>query len=187
MTPAEREAYARLLKGVPLAIEFGCGGSTLIACKAGVPTIMSLDSDKAWLANIRNAPEFEPFLDRISLMHGDIGETREWGFPVRNPSREQAENYHSALWAFFGEVRPLACVFVDGRFRVACALQSLMHTSPGSFVCFHDYRERRHFHAVEQLVEPIERVDDMTVFQTPETFDREQAAALLEQHHRDPR
>jgi hypothetical protein len=186
MTPAERAAYAGLLKDAPLVVEFGCGGSTLIACQAGVPRVVSIESDKAGLANIRNAPVFAPFLDRLCLLHGDVGETGHWGHPIEPVTRAQAANYHSAFWSFLAPVKPRAVVLVDGRFRVACALRSLLSTAPGSIVCFHDYKPRPYYHVLEEIFDPVSRVDDMAVFQTPAVFNRDYAIRLLDMSYADP-
>jgi hypothetical protein len=186
MTPAERAAYSSLLKGAPLVVEFGCGGSTLLACQAGVPRIVSIESDKAWLANIQDALVFAPFLDRLCLLHGNVGETKHWGYPVEPVTRAQAANYHTAFWSFLDPVKPQAVVLVDGRFRVACALRSLMSTAPGSFVCFHDYAPRLYYHMLEEIFDPVQRVDDMAVFQTPVELDRDHAVRLLDMTYADP-
>jgi hypothetical protein len=187
MTKAEREAYAKLLKETPLVVEFGCGGSTVIACLAGVPRIISVDSDKLWLETVQSAPEIAKFIDSVCLLHANIGEIREWGYPVGAVTHEQAENYHSAVWSLFGQTKPRAVVLVDGRFRIACAIRSLMSTAPGSLVCFHDYLPRQGYHVVEEILEPMDRVDDMAIFQTPEELRLEPALKLLKRHNKDSR
>ena len=79
MTAAEVTQLELQLAGLSSLLEFGCGGSTLVAARQ-VRRIVSVDSDPVWLAKVQadiagEAIEFTPF-------HADIGAVGEWGYPT---------------------------------------------------------------------------------------------------------
>ncbi|MDR7058689.1 MULTISPECIES: hypothetical protein [unclassified Sphingopyxis] len=74
MTAAEVTQFELQLAGRSSLLEFGCGGSTVVAARQ-VRRIVSVDSDPAWLAKVqadvrREVVEFTPF-------HVDIGPVGE--------------------------------------------------------------------------------------------------------------
>ncbi len=80
MTEAEVTQFELQLAGLGSLLEFGCGGSTLVAARQ-VRRIVSVDSDPVWLGKVqaevtREVVEFTPF-------HADIGPVGEWGLSGR--------------------------------------------------------------------------------------------------------
>ena len=55
-------------------------------------------------------------------------------------------------------------LFIDGRFRVACCALVAKYMRPDAVVAIHDYRHRKHYHAVETLMRPIAEAGEMTLF-----------------------
>ena len=103
-------------------LEFGSGGSTLLAGRLGVPTI-SVESSFEFAAAVQSRLNDQK---AVRLLYADIGITRHWGHPVfnnRKPSRVRAWRRYveTGLSAIDNEAFP-DFVLVDGRFRVACAL-----------------------------------------------------------------
>jgi hypothetical protein len=137
MTPAERALFDRILaEGPGHYLEFGTGGSTLLAIRAGARSLVAVDSDPAWLAALATHPEVAPAIaaGRASLLHGDIGPTGDWGKPLDR--RQQAGLFPNYLRVAWEEVArrgtPPDLVFVDGRFRVACCLSALLGRPEGA-------------------------------------------------------
>lgn len=158
MTAGEVAQFELQLAGRASLLEFGCGGSTLVAAQQ-VQRIVSVDSDPLWLdkvtAELAGAPvDFTPF-------HADIGPVGEWGYPVDEARIRDWPRYHTAIWrALSGS--PDA-VLIDGRFRVACLLQAMIHCKPDCIFLFHDFLDRPHYHGVLRHVDVLARVDTLAV------------------------
>ena len=54
-------------------------------------------------------------------------------------------------------------VLIDGRFRVACLLQAIIHCKPDCILLFHDFFDRSHYHVVLKHVDLLTRVDTLAV------------------------
>jgi hypothetical protein len=76
---------------------------------------------------------------------------------------------------------------IDGRFRLACFAQALLHCGDGTFIAFHDYASRPHYQAAAGLAREVLRVNDLSIFMRSAAFDRELALRLLADHAHDPR
>jgi len=78
-----------------------------------------------------------------------------------------------------GSVKP-DLVLIDGRFRVACFLHSLLAAEPGTPILFDDYSNRPHYHLVEESY-PIEQTEGrQALFRVPAELDREVIGRELE-------
>lgn len=166
MTAAEITQLELHLAGRASLLEFGCGGSTLVAARQ-VRTIVSVDSDPAWLAEVganlaRAAIDFTPF-------HADIGPTGEWGYPADQSRVRDWPRYHVNVWRTISG-SPDA-VLIDGRFRVACLLQTLIHCKPDCIILFHDFNDRAHYHVALKHVDVLARVDTLAVMRAKQQVD----------------
>lgn len=166
MTAAEIAQVELQLAGRVSLLEFGCGGSTLVAARQ-VQRIVSVDSDPEWLAKVgenlaRAAVDFTPY-------HADIGPVGEWGYPVDDSRIRDWPRYHMQIW------RHLAgspdAVLIDGRFRVACLLQSIIHCRPDCVFLFHDFQNRPHYHGVLRHADILARVDTLAVLRAKQQVD----------------
>lgn len=182
MAPAEVVAYRRVLAGRRRLFEFGCGGSTLLAIQLEIPRITSVDSDPAWLERLRQDPQIgaREREGSLTLIHGDIGPVRGWGRPVEDKPRPEWRAYWSALDE--ETAKGVDIVLVDGRFRVACALNALLLLRPGALVAIHDYWNRPKYQVVGPFGETVEKVDTLVVLRRRPDADLEAMRALLERH-----
>lgn len=157
------ETLARLtaeLKRCRSYLEFGSGGSTLLADSLGIPTI-SVESDRFYARTVRSALKGTS----VAVVAVDIGITAEWGWPLfkrRTPSR--IRRWRQYVEAGFARVSP-DLIMIDGRFRVACGLAAGKHTE-GATVIFDDYYDRPAYRAIERYLGPPERVGRAAVFVT---------------------
>jgi len=55
-------------------------------------------------------------------------------------------------------------VFIDGRYRVACALHVLPHLKEGGKIAIHDYMNRKEYHVIEEFYDRIENIDSAAIF-----------------------
>lgn len=186
MTPAELQVFASLLAGARRYVEFGAGGSTVLAAELVKESVISFDSSREWLDRVIVACRARHTRLTPGLVLLDIGETGDWGFPKDRQSRDRWPLYHSSMW---GDPRPAAADFylIDGRFRVACFTQVLLHAGADALVAIHDYATRPHYHRITEIAHEVRRINDLSIFTRRADFDRRTALHLLEDHAYDPR
>ena len=78
-----------------------------------------------------------------------------------------------------GPVKP-DLVLIDGRFRVACFLHSLLAADAGTPLLFDDYTNRPHYHLVEEFCPIAQSEGRQALFRVPEELDREVIGRELE-------
>ena len=135
-------------------LEFGMGGSTLLAAAAG-SSIVAVDSDIKWVQRVRSHPAVSPAVrgGRALLLHADIGPLREWGFPADQSRIASWPDYVRMPWEAWDTLgeRP-TLIFVDGKFRVACclsvvvALAAWRSVGKSPRVMLHDFDGARDFY-----------------------------------------
>jgi hypothetical protein len=171
--------FRRLVSEAKTYIEYGCGGSTSYAFLNSSAKIIGVDTDRSWLDMVMN---FMPGrLDRADLCHVDVGEVGEWGFP-----KAEADGTVYASWPWT-RARDADLVLVDGRFRVACAVKSMIEARPGTPIIFEDYFGRAFYSVVERLAAPEGRHGRSALFVVPQSIDRNLAELVLKRHVRDAR
>ena len=155
------EWLQRQLRTTRLFLEFGSGGSTLLANRLGVRTV-SVESDPYYSAAVRRAL---PHPEITTILTPKMGLTREWGMPVFGKARK-AERYVNAPFQHLAGSFP-DFILVDGRYRVACALQSAreaVRAGSTSTLLFDDYATRPAYHIVETYLGLPERIGRAAVF-----------------------
>ena len=157
--------------------EYGMGLSTLAAANTTERLIRSVDTSEQWKIHVASQLSDQQQA-QTTLIHVDLGPVRNWGYPTSYEGRARFANYFDAPWE--EEFDP-DLVLIDGRFRVACFLTSLLRAKPGTLVLFDDYTERAYYHIVETCLAPDQRTERQAVFRVPQTgVDRDRVAALLE-------
>jgi hypothetical protein len=171
MHPSELALMRRELgSGVETYLEFGMGGSTLLAVQAGIRNIVAVDSDAKWVEEVRSSPMFASHVEqgRASLLYADIGPIERWGRPVDTTPVPKWTTYLTLPWQELdrrGLVPDL--IFVDGRFRVACCFSiflasvARLATEGGPRVLIHDFTRRTAYHSVFTHFETVEDVRSM--------------------------
>ena len=166
LSAAETMQIELQLAGRASLLQFGCGNSTLIAARQA-QKIVSVDSDAAWLAEVganlaRAAIDFTPF-------HADIGPTGDHGYPTDDRRARDWPRYHVDVWRRL-PASPDA-VLIDGRFRVACLLQAIIHCKPDCIFLFHGFVDRPPYQLVTRHVDVLARVDTLGVLRTKPQVD----------------
>jgi len=145
-------------------LEYGTGGSTVYAARiARVPIIISVDSDRIWLENVKASASVAD--SKLYIEHCDIGEVGEWGTPKNKDKIENFWAYIATPWriAKRNNLAPDA-VLIDGRFRVASFLFSLLTARVGTVILFDDYLDRPQYFVVEGFCQLEEKRGRMGVF-----------------------
>ena len=70
-------------------------------------------------------------------------------------------------------------ILIDGRFRVACFLFSLINSKEDSTIIFDDYMNRPYYHVVEEVIQIHENCGRQAIFRVPATFNKKLARKLL--------
>ncbi|MGE4248117.1 MAG: hypothetical protein AB7F09_01925 [Parvibaculaceae bacterium] len=186
MAPDEWTTFAGFVRCAGRYVEFGAGASTVLAAASVRDWAAAFDSSQGWLDRVAEACRARQTRLTPTLSHVDIGETGEWGFPKDATSRDRWPLYHSSMWDD-GRLAEADLYLVDGRFRLACFAQALLHCGDHAFVAFHDYASRPYYHAAAVIAREVARVDDLSIFMRPPGFDSELARRLVADHAHDPR
>lgn len=154
-----RETYGK----ANAIIEYGSGGSTILAAELGVPCL-SAETDPDWAASL-NGELNRRFSGQPSAkaIHVDIGPTKLWGYPADLSGAERYWRYPLDIWDT--ELSETAdTVLIDGRMRKACFAATLMNIKKETRVLFDDYSMRRKYHQVESFAKPNRMIDRMAEF-----------------------
>lgn len=175
------DEVAKFVKGIystPKSIvEYGSGGSTILAAEQSGTTVFSTESDRDWCKKMEDWFHHNPPKGKVFMTHVDIGQTKEWGHPVDNSKILHFINYPMSIWQHPALIHP-DVVLIDGRFRVACFVATLMHINRPTTILFDDYSDRPRYHVVEEFCKPTRHVGRMAIFEA------EPAVLTASQWHR---
>jgi hypothetical protein len=148
-------------------LEYGAGGSTYLAAEKGVAKIYSVESDVEFARAVRISTRKKfPELD-LTILVPTIGPTGKWGMPTDDAHAKQWPSYSTAIWSRIErDASSVDLVLIDGRFRAACFLASLLKAAPGTLILFDDYvgRESRYGVAARHAKQ-VETIAKMAVFE----------------------
>ena len=173
--PASYDYFISKLREARSYLEYGGGGSTVVAAREG-KVFKTVDSDPYFLDAVKRKISSlnEPInLSNISFIHADIGLTQAWGTPVfhgRDEKRlQQWRNYPLSPWNAGDNFSP-DLVLVDGRFRVACALASIRALQGKSDweLLVDDYEERYFYKEIEKFAILTNMAGRMAIFKPRE-------------------
>lgn len=182
MSEAEADLFYKFAKSSKSYFEFGMGGSTVQASRLVDGRLVAIDSDLAWVNNTGKA--IGSSTHERSLIHVDIGPTKQWGYPVEIGSSEIFRPYFQSI--IHHDPEAFDFCLVDGRFRVACFLTALKHTRADTVIAMHDYRGRGEYHVVEDFARIIVEVEQISFFIRRQSVDRQALEKVLETYSATP-
>ena len=153
-----RETYPKATS----ILEYGSGGSTLLAASLGKPVI-SIESDPNWAAQMNGKIKTDFPEANAKVLHKDMGKIGAWGKPV---NAKNAVNYHAypmSIWDAPDFEQP-DVILIDGRLRPACFCTAIMRLTQPATILFDDYRDRPRYQIVERFMTPTRMVEKMAVF-----------------------
>lgn len=153
--------FKSLLKETEIYGEYGCGKSTIWVLKYTRAKIYSVDSDQKWVQAVMSEAK-EP--DRFIGKWVNLGKVKDSGRPASYSRSQHFKTY--ANWLWIHNEKP-SVVLVDGRFRVLCFLTSLIYANEGTKILFDDYKNREHYHIVEEFVKPTATCGRQALFEVP--------------------
>ncbi len=140
-------------------LEFGSGSSSIHGSRC-VKSLVSVESDARFLSAVQGL--CVPAVDgqQFNFLHAAIGSTGAWGVPIfRRPTRDRTRkwiNYPLAPWLALGLDYRADLILVDGRFRVACALGTvLLQPSEDWILLFDDYVSRPEYWGFEAFAKRV--------------------------------
>lgn len=166
MSPAEVAFLLRYLNESSSFFEFGCGGSTKVVASFGPQNlrVTSVDSSKEWIEKVLEDETCKAKVANGTMLirHVDIGPVGPYGHPAQTvqDSRGGWYVYSRAISTIGGEYDT---VLVDGRFRVACVLSTIL-AQPSAKVLVHDFLEPSHYPHYRPLLdvaEVVQRVETL--------------------------
>ncbi|MCW3476559.1 hypothetical protein [Limobrevibacterium gyesilva] len=162
-------------------LEFGSGGSTCLAASLVKTSVTAIDSSQQWVDSVAQACAAHADWLQPTLIYVDIGPIGDWGWPTDPQTRPRWPAYHARIWAH-PDTAKTDFILIDGRFRVASFMQSMLRCLPDAFIAMHDFRSRPHLHVVEEVARLVARAGELSVFQRRRNCDETKIRTILESH-----
>jgi hypothetical protein len=163
LPPAEAAALTAAYAAADVILEYGSGGSTVLAAEMSGKTVFSVESGADWAAGLQAWFDENPPASTVHLHAVDIGPTGDWGAPISQRGWRRYHHYPLSVWDRTDFLHP-DVVLIDGRFRLACLLTVLHRITRPVVVLFDDYRDRNVYHRAETLVQPSSLIGRMARF-----------------------
>ena len=162
LTENERLFFLLILATSKKYLEFGMGGSTLLAFNTlSIEKIVSVEHNSDWFKRIsefngiKNEEKKRIFLEYIDL--GKLIKNR----PLKQNIKKFSD-YSSLVFQKFENDYDF--VFIDGMFRVACVLQTILNCKKDIKIMIHDINYVIKYHIVYKYLEVIYSIDTMVLF-----------------------
>jgi hypothetical protein len=187
MSPKEIACLEGHLARSQSYVEFGCGGSTLLAVRSPVKMIWSVENDPAWIERIRRHPEIAAAEreGRLVLWPVDLGPTKAYGYPAtpwwrlyQSAHRDKWPSYYESIWSE-ADAAAADLFLVDGRFRVASALAVASHCRDQAKVLVHDFKGRHEYGAILEVYDKVRQVRSLAVLRRKPDANAERIGALM--------
>lgn len=183
LTETERALLQPFMRHCRTYVEFGSGGSTCFVSDFEKDWIISVDSSPEWFEKIKLATADSKTKPELHLV--DLGATGAFGMPTDPSRKSDWPKYHESIWLDL-RASHADLYFVDGRFRVACAMQCLLHCQPGAFIAIHDFNVRPHYHVVKQFLREVASAEQLSIFVREDDVDVAAAIRVLNEYRFTP-
>ena len=174
MSSNEKKLFDKRIKNSHVYLEFGMGGSTFRVLQKSSARVYALDSSSEWISLMREYRQIRKMekKERLSLFHVDIGPLKGWGRPIDNSHKEKFPNYSSDIFNLIKK-DCIDTVLIDGRFRVACALKTIIecYQNKNLQIIIHDFWNREEYHILLIYLDSIEQADSLGVFKIKDNID----------------
>jgi hypothetical protein len=185
----EKTFFDRAVRVSRNYLEFGSGGSTLRALQKSKAKIYSVECDPCWLARMRRYLIFRFFEEkRLFVTMVDIGPVGKWGYPQVDADKNLFPFYSSAIFDRLSSEK-IDLVFIDGRFRVACCLMSILkfHKNSNLRILIHDFCNRPEYHTVLKYLDMDDCADNLALFSIKKGIDLQLVNNDYDSYKFDPR
>jgi hypothetical protein len=172
MTENEISLFDQTVKESSHYLEFGMGGSTFRVLQKSKAMIHTVESSQDWIINMQKYLLIRYMRNRrLIIYHINIGPIGQWGHPVGTTSKHLFPRYSSDVFKFLNKGE-IDTVLIDGRFRVACVLKTILefHANENVTILIHDFY-REEYHCVLEYLTEIERADNLCKFKIKHKVD----------------
>jgi len=149
-------------------LEYGLGGSTVLAAEMPGKTITSVETDQNWIESLELWFKANPPASMPDMVWANIGPTRHWGRPKDDAHWQDYSKYPLSVWSLTDIPHP-DVVLVDGRFRAGCVLATAFKCEKKTRVLVDDYAPRTSYHRVEKIVGKPRLIGRMAEFEITPT------------------
>ena len=170
----ETGLYIHYLENCKIYGEYGCGISTVFATNYAQKPTISVDTDNYWTKKVKEIVNLNSSL-HISFVN--LGNLRGFGRPESYILKENIKKYLNYIWE---QNNKPDFVLIDGRFRVATFLTTLMNANEGTIVCFDDYQTRPFYHIVENFEKPIQKNNRQAFFKVNNNYDMKELTYYID-------
>ena len=181
----EKELFGKYLLKSSNYIEFGAGGSTIYALEKNIKNIYSIETDISWINKLKKFKLIEDKLNKKELTIKYLDLECMWWKHV-SWSSYPSEFCSKKNWSLYSKLAN-ECTFtpdlilIDGRFRVASALESIKIMNDDTFLLIHDYI-RKQYYVVEDFFDKIEGVLTLQVFKKKKNINMEELDKVIEKY-----
>ncbi len=188
MSENEQKLFKKYIPHGEIALEFGAGGSTRIFFESEIYRLYSVESDNNWINQILLDPVLSFFYqkNRLFLLHANIGPISDTGNPASNEPEYRWLSYHQTIWSHL-PYNDFSFVLIDGRFRVASALQALLRCNTNTTYYFHDFTNRSYYHCINNFIDIVETADTAIVYKAKSNINYKDIAMLIQNYSFDTR
>ncbi|MDK3018348.1 hypothetical protein [Pseudodonghicola flavimaris] len=161
----EAEALRTAYEAAEVILEYGSGGSTVLAAEMPRKHVTSVESDRKWAKMMQGWFADNPPAagTKVDIHWSDIGKTRDWGHPKDESDWRKFPDYPLKIWGKKGFRHP-DVVLVDGRFRIGCALATAFSITRPVTLLFDDYTHRSWFSRAEEFLGTPQIIGRMAAF-----------------------
>lgn len=152
MNEKDLKAFLYFMKPGNIYFEFGSGGSTNIASYYKLKTY-SVESDSKWHKLLKTNGIIANYITV------DLHATSA-GYPGNDTNINDWKKYIQA----YKEEYNADIILIDGRFRVACALDIFSKIRNDTLIFIHDYKNRKEYHLLERYYIKIKDWDTLALF-----------------------
>ena len=170
---SESDLFIQNLKKCDLYGEYGSGISTIYAVNYLNKQSISVDTDNEWVKKINNSVFNK---SKLNIEHVNLGKISSFGRPENYEYRNEIKDYLNYIW---NQDRKPNFVLIDGRFRVACFLSTLIYAEKETIICFDDYILRPHYHIVEYFEKPIKKNKRQAFFKVNKNYSQSEIEYYL--------
>jgi len=184
------EFFREALAASSVYLEFGSGGSSVLAARLG-KRIVTVESDPFFLKAVVDRIRSEGHLDLSAqkFIHADIGPVGPMGRPLfRWPfNYGKFRGYSSAPWEPSVGMEAPDLILVDGRFRVACALKCIQALKNSYDMMLVDDYSRSEYRVIETFAKLDRMCGRMAVFRPGPCLDASELEAAIRSAELSPR
>ena len=174
-----------------IVLEFGSGGSTFLFSQSA-KFITSVESDQYFSRVIEGSIRKDGKMEKTHIYWASIGPTKSYGQPLvllERVFRHRYVNYFNKIFQESEYARNAELVFIDGRFRVACAMSSLLNIKQDFMIVVDDYFDRPEYSEIANVLGlPKTLVGNTALFEVKVgSINLELVEKFLEEYQFDPR